>query len=104
MVNEKNRGWEFKSSYNHLESLANSGICYDDASFVQNEWIRFTSPLDEDTQKVGGMQQNVRLAESCPSRVTDLGLLSNTTFCQALYRGWIDGKHPTPLEGSFLVE
>ena len=83
--------WTHESSYTKLEERNTAGICFDDSTFQQNKWIRFQSPENNDKQ--------LRLAENCPSHVEDISILSNTTFCQALYRGWIQGKHPTTLEG-----
>ena len=92
VVKEEDRMWNFESSPSILEQRSIvSDICFDDVTFRQNKWIRFQSPENNDKQ--------LRLAENCPSHVEDISILSNTTFCQALYRGWIHGKHPTTLEG-----
>ena len=82
--------WDFESSYEILEERNKAGICYDDSTFLQNKWIRFES---------GNSDEKLRLAENCPSLIEDLSSLSNKTFCQAFYRGWIQGKHPSVLEG-----
>ena len=83
--------WNHESLPTILEERNSAAICYDDSTFLQNKWIRFDSTEDD--------SQQLKLAENCPSHVEDISVLSNKTFCQALYRGWIQGNHPTTLEG-----
>ena len=69
-------------------------ICIDDNTFVQRKWIMFA--------REGDVSQSMRLAENCPSLVTNASsLLKDGSLyeCGAVYRGWIEGSHPTSHEG-----
>jgi len=67
--------------------------CDDDKKFKPGLWYRFQFVADEHSMK---------LAENCPSIVTNQTYLTNRIFCGAQYRGWIQGSHPTIEEGSLF--
>ena len=93
VINEDDRMWSYESSSDVLKDHAKSRLCNDDSTFVQNKWVRFISDNDH---------KRIQLAENCPSMTNEEITSSNKTFCQALYRGWVQGKHPSALEGLFI--
>jgi len=64
--------------------------CDDDKLFRVETWFRFKSVEHN---------QTMRLAENCPSSITNKQNLISTSYCGAQYRGSIQGSHPTVEEG-----
>ena len=72
----------------------NTISCPNDEGFFTNRWVRFYSNVTT-TSTFGNSNGTMQLADGCSKSIED----GQTTFCGALYRGWILDGHPTESEG-----
>ena len=97
-IQDNTRSMEVESKISTVftESTQNNTIpCPNDESFLANKWIRFYS----NGTTIGSSNITMQLTDGCSSSNVKGIDLGETTFCGALYRGWIRDGHPTENEG-----